>query len=61
MYGYLEIQREALAHYPHSLVFWLTPGEREMMVRKAPNFWSQRSGVFDFYGARYDGVVANAG
>ncbi|HQK15768.1 MAG TPA: tetratricopeptide repeat protein, partial [Anaerolineae bacterium] len=48
MYGYLEIQREALAHYPHGLVFWLTPGEREMMVRRAPNFWSQRSGTFDF-------------
>lgn len=48
MYGYLEVQRENLARYPHSLVFWLTSGEREVMVRKAPNFWSQRSGVFDF-------------
>ncbi len=48
VWGYLEMQREALAEHPHGLVFWLTPGERAEAVRSAPNFWSQRSGVFDF-------------
>ena len=48
VWGYLEMQREALADHPHGLVFWLTPGERGEALRRAPNFWSQRSGVFDF-------------
>jgi tetratricopeptide (TPR) repeat protein len=48
VWGYLEMQREALAEHPHGLVFWLTPEERGEAVRSAPNFWSQRSGVFDF-------------
>ncbi len=48
VWGYLEMQREALADYPHGLVFWMTPAERGEALRKAPNFWSQRSGVFDF-------------
>ncbi len=48
VWGYLEMQREALASQPHGLVFWMTPAERGEAVRRAPNFWSQRSGVFDF-------------
>ncbi len=48
VWGYLEMQREALAEQPHGLVFWMTPAERGEAVQKAPNFWSQRSGVFDF-------------
>jgi tetratricopeptide (TPR) repeat protein len=48
VWGYLEMQREALADHPHGLIFWLTLGERREAVRRAPNFWSQRSGVFDF-------------
>ena len=48
VWGYLEMQREALADRPHGLVFWMTPAERGEAVREAPNFWSQRSGVFDF-------------
>ena len=48
VWGYLEMQREALAEHPHGLVFWLTPEERGEAVRSAPNFWSQRSGVFNF-------------
>ncbi|MGQ9569207.1 MAG: tetratricopeptide repeat protein, partial [Anaerolineae bacterium] len=47
-WGRLELEREALATYPHGLVFWLTPAEYEQAVRNAPHFWSQRSGVFDF-------------
>jgi tetratricopeptide (TPR) repeat protein len=48
VWGYLEMQREALADRPHGLVFWMTPAERGEAVHEAPNFWSQRSGVFDF-------------
>jgi tetratricopeptide (TPR) repeat protein len=48
LWGFLESQREALARYPHGLVFWVTPAGRRDALRRAPNFWSQRSGVFDF-------------
>lgn len=46
--GLLEYERETLAAYPHGLVFWVTPAGRVTAARQAPNFWAQRSGVFDF-------------
>lgn len=48
VWGYLELHREAFAEYPHGLVFWVTPAGRVTAVRRAPHFWAQRSGVFDF-------------
>jgi tetratricopeptide (TPR) repeat protein len=45
---YLEAQRENLAARSLSLIFWVTPQARSEGVRRAPNFWSQCSGVFDF-------------
>ena len=44
----LDMQRDFLAAHPHGLVFWITPKARGEAIRNAPNFWSQRSGVFDF-------------
>jgi tetratricopeptide (TPR) repeat protein len=58
VWGYLEMQREALATQPHGLVFWMRPAERAEAVQKAPNFWSQRSGVFDFT-ITYNGELQN--
>jgi len=45
---HLELEREHLASLPYGLVFWIDPSGWRAAVRRAPNFWSQRSGVFDF-------------
>ena len=45
---YLEMQRESLASRPLGLVFWIDEPAWREGVRNAPNFWSQRGGVFDF-------------
>jgi hypothetical protein len=44
----LDYQRELLAQQPHGLVFWLTPEAAHQVARRAPHFWSQHSGIFDF-------------
>ncbi len=46
--GHLDLQRERLLRYPHSLVFWVTEYGRVEVATEAPNFWSRRSAVFDF-------------
>jgi tetratricopeptide (TPR) repeat protein len=48
VWRHLEMQRENLAARPLSLVFWIDRQAWREGVRAAPNFWSQRSGVFDF-------------
>jgi hypothetical protein len=48
VWGYLELQREHLAARPLGLVFWINRQAWSEGIRAAPNFWSQRSGVFDF-------------
>ncbi len=57
VFGILETQREIFADHPHSLVFWTTPGGRVQLARKAPNFWAQRSGTFDFTVKQEDEAV----
>ncbi len=44
----LDFNREKFAHYPHSLIFWVTVHERGEIARKAGHFWAQRRGTFDF-------------
>jgi tetratricopeptide (TPR) repeat protein len=44
----LDFNREKFAHYPHSLIFWVTEHERSEIARKAGHFWAQRRGTFDF-------------
>jgi len=48
VWEHLEMQRENLAARPLGLVFWINQPAWREGVRQAPNFWSQRSGVFDF-------------
>ncbi len=48
VWDHLELQRENLAAWPLGLVFWINSEAWGEGVRRAPNFWSQRSGVFDF-------------
>lgn len=47
-YHALDYQRELIAARGVALVFWVTPAGRIQAARHAPNFWAQRSGVFDF-------------
>ncbi|MFQ5614612.1 MAG: tetratricopeptide repeat protein, partial [Anaerolineae bacterium] len=47
-WDYLETQREYFTTRPLGLVFWIDRRARGEGLRRAPNFWSQRSGVFDF-------------
>ena len=46
--GYLQWTREGLRNFPHSIVLWVTSQIEELMVYKAPDFWSWRKGVFHF-------------
>ena len=48
VWQYLEAERENLAAHRLGLVFWISRDAWSEGVRAAPNFWSQRSGVFDF-------------
>ena len=48
VWQHLELQRENLAAHPLGLVFWITYQAWKQGIRAAPNFWSQKSGVFDF-------------
>ncbi len=49
--GYLDLQRDVLAGFPHRLVFWVDQHDRSQLARRAPNFYSRLSGVFYFPGA----------
>ncbi len=48
VWAHLELQRENLAARPLGLVFWINREAWGEGIRRAPNFWSGRSGVFDF-------------
>jgi tetratricopeptide (TPR) repeat protein len=47
---YLELQREALAKFPHSLLLWATEAENKILAEQAPNFYSRLSGIYQFPG-----------
>ncbi len=49
--GFLDLQRDLLATYPHRLVFWVSERDRQRLAQQAPNFYSRLSGVFYFPGA----------
>ena len=46
--GFLDIQRDSLARYPHRLLIWVNPHERNVLAAHAPNFVLRLSGVFYF-------------
>ena len=47
-FGYLQWTREALREYPFAIVLWVTNQLLVNLIKKAPDFWSWRSGVFHF-------------
>ncbi|MBI5207678.1 MAG: tetratricopeptide repeat protein [Candidatus Firestonebacteria bacterium] len=46
--GYINYQREAFFKQKWGLLFLITEFGRNEIANKAPDFWSRRSGVFDF-------------
>ncbi len=48
--GYVNIQREAFTDAPHAVVLWLREEQLVRLMRRAPDFWAWRSGVFDVRG-----------
>ncbi len=46
--GYLQWTREGLRHFPYPLVIWITHQIENLLVYKAPDFWSWRKGLFRF-------------
>ena len=47
-FGYLQWTREALREYPFAIMLWVTNQILVNLIKKAPDFWSWRSGVFHF-------------
>jgi tetratricopeptide (TPR) repeat protein len=47
-FGYLQWTREGLREFPFPIVLWVTPQILKKLSAKAPDFWSWRSGVFQF-------------
>ena len=52
--GYLQWTREALRGYPLPMVLWLPSALLVEIVKRAPDFWSWRVGVFKFGFAKFD-------
>jgi len=46
--GYVNLQREEFAEVPHAVIFWVREHGLRELATHAPDFWSWRSGVFDF-------------
>ncbi len=47
-FGYLQWTREALRDFPYAIVLWVTNQILVNLIKKAPDFWSWRNGVFRF-------------
>ncbi|HIK04934.1 MAG TPA: tetratricopeptide repeat-containing protein [Trichormus sp. M33_DOE_039] len=47
-FGYLQWTREALREFPFAIVLWVTNQLLVSLIKKAPDFWSWRNGVFHF-------------
>ena len=46
--GFLNLQRETFGKVPHAVVFWVGQYGLREIAQLAPDFWSWKSGVFDF-------------
>jgi tetratricopeptide (TPR) repeat protein len=51
-FGYLQWTREGLREFPFAIVLWVTNQILVNLIKKAPDFWSWRNGVFRFASRR---------
>jgi hypothetical protein len=49
-FGSLQWTREAMRNHPYPIIYWVTNQILVELVKKAPDFWSWREGVFRFAG-----------
>lgn len=56
-FGYLQWTREALRAFPFAIVLWVTNQILVELIKKAPDFWSWRNGVFRFVSRRKNTVA----
>jgi tetratricopeptide (TPR) repeat protein len=47
-FGYLQWTREGLREFRYPIVLWVTNRLLGLLIKKAPDFWSWRKGVFHF-------------
>jgi tetratricopeptide (TPR) repeat protein len=55
-FGYLQWTREALREFPFAIVLWVTNQLLVNLIKKAPDFWSWRNGVFHFRSRKKNAV-----
>ncbi|WP_442943563.1 tetratricopeptide repeat protein [Nostoc sp.] len=48
-FGYLQWTREGLGKFTFAIVLWVTHQLMINLIKKAPDFWSWRNGVFRFF------------
>ncbi|WP_245895021.1 tetratricopeptide repeat protein, partial [Nostoc cycadae] len=57
-FGYLQWTREGLRAFPFAVVLWVTNQILVELIKKAPDFWSWRNGVFRFTSRRKNTISA---
>jgi tetratricopeptide (TPR) repeat protein len=57
--GYLQWTREALRQFSHPIILWVTNQILIDLIKKAPDFWSWRDGVFRFASQSEKLVISN--
>ncbi|MBD2486217.1 tetratricopeptide repeat protein [Aulosira sp. FACHB-615] len=57
-FGYLQWTREGLREFYFAIVLWVTNQILVELIKKAPDFWSWRNGVFRFVSRRKNTVSA---
>ncbi|BAY33133.1 TPR repeat-containing protein [Nostoc carneum NIES-2107] len=56
-FGYLQWTREGLRDFPFSIVIWVTNQILVNLIKKAPDFWSWRNGVFRFISKKTNAIA----
>lgn len=56
-FGYLQWTREGLREFPFAIVLWVTNQILFNLIKKAPDFWSWRNGVFRFVSKKTNAIA----
>lgn len=56
-FGYLQWTREGLREFPFAIVLWVTNQILVNLIKKAPDFWSWRNGVFRFVSKKTNAIA----
>jgi tetratricopeptide (TPR) repeat protein len=56
-FGYLQWTREGLRDFPFAIILWVTNQILVNLIKKAPDFWSWRNGVFKFVSKKTNAIA----